>query len=554
MKQFAAQGNDGERENLMAVSTEKQSWTGRLLKSRLFRWGAGIIAALALVLFSASYFLDEPLRSNMEQKLNRDLKGYSVRLPGLHVQLIGLSLTLKGLTIFQQAHPDQPVVHFPLIKASIHWREIFSGKLVAEFMLDRPQLNINLQQLRSEAASKVSLKDRGWQQALEDIYPLKINSLKIKDGSMTYIDQDPKKPLILSHLNLQAANIRNIRLPDKVYPSSFHLDTAIFGTGRGSIDGVANLLAEPYPGMKGRLMLENVPIDHLSAVSALSNLSIHGGVLRASGDAEYSPNVKNAHLENLEIKGMKLDYIHSQHTAVTEKKQAAVVEMAARKISNQPGLLLRADQVNLSGCTLGFVNKTSSNPYRVFLADTDFHLSNFSNHFSQGPAKAKLKAKFMGSGITTASADFRPEKGGADFDLYLKIEDSQLTAMNNLLLAYGDFDVSAGVFSLVTELHVKDDKIFGYIKPFFKDMKVYDRRKDTKRGVSHQMYEMLVGGVAMLLENRSHQEVATKVDIKGSVGNPETSSLQIVTELIKNAFFKAILPSFEKMLPGAGKR
>jgi hypothetical protein len=158
----------------------------------------------------------------------------------------------------------------------------------------------------------------------------------------------------------------------------------------------------------------------------------------------------------------------------------------------------------------------------------------------------------MGSGITTASGNFRPEKGGPDLDLYLKIENTQLTAMNDLLRAYGDFDVSAGAFSLTSALHIKNNAISGYIKPFFKDIKV--SRKDKGRGIFHQAYEMMIGGVALLLENRSRQEVATKANITGSVDNPETSTWQIVVELIKNAFFKAILPSFEKEVTGAGKR
>ena len=40
-------------------------------------------------------------------------------------------------------------------------------------MLDQPKININLQQLHSEAANTVPLKERGWQQAVEAIYPLK---------------------------------------------------------------------------------------------------------------------------------------------------------------------------------------------------------------------------------------------------------------------------------------------------------------------------------------------------------------------------------------------
>jgi hypothetical protein len=538
----------------MAECMKDRPWAKKLLASRVLCWVVGIPVILTLVLYGASYLLDEPLRSKMEKNLNRDLKGYSVRLPGLHVQLIGLSMTLKGLTVQQQAHPDPPVAYFPIVKASIHWRGILVGRLVAELMLDRPKININLQQLSSEAARKVPLKERGWQQALEDIYPLKINTLKINDASITYIDQDPKKPLVLSHLNLQAANIRNIHFPDQVYPSSFHLDTAIFDSGHGTVDGAANFLAKPYPGIKGRLLLEKVPVDHLSILAARSNLSIHGGVLRASGEAEYSPKVKNVHLEELTIHGMKMDYTHSQRTAGAEKKRAAMVGKTARKLSNEPDLLLRADQVSLVGCTLGMVNEAARKPYRVFLADADFHMSNFSNQFARGPAQARLKGKFMGSGGTTASATFRPEKAGPDFDLSLKIGQTQLTAMNNVLRAYGNFDVSAGVFSLVTELHVRNGAISGYIKPFFKDMKVYDRRKDKERGFGHQMYEMLIGGVASLLENRSHQEVATRADISGPVGNPETSTWQIIAELIKNAFFKAILPSFEKEATGAAKR
>ena len=291
----------------------------RIFDSKVLRWGAGIFAALILVLFIVSFFLDEPLRNMMEKKLNSHLKGYSVRLPGLHFQLIGLSLTLKGLTISQQAHPEPPVAQFPILKASIHWREILAGSLVAELRLDEPKININLLQLRSEVASKVPLKERGWQQAVQDIYPLKINTVTIRNASITYIDQDPKRPLILSNLNLLASNIRNIRLPGKSYPSSFHLDTLIFGTGHGSIDGDANFLAEPIPGIKAGFTLEKIPIDYFKPVIARSNFSIQNGLLRASGDVEYAPEIKKAHVTDLTIKGMKIDYIHSTSTAGAEK-------------------------------------------------------------------------------------------------------------------------------------------------------------------------------------------------------------------------------------------
>jgi hypothetical protein len=526
----------------------------KLQGSRALRWYVGIPAALALLLYAASFFLDEPLRRKLEGRMNSHLIGYSVKLPGLHLSLIGLSITLKGLTVLQLAHPEPPVLYFPVLKASILWSEVFSGKLVAAFVLDSPSININLQQLQSEAASTVKLKEQGWQQAVQEIYPLKINTLKVRDASVTYINRDPTKPLVLSHLNLQATNIRNIHSPDQVYPSSFHLDTAILGSGHGSIDGRANFLGEPYPGIKGRVQLTTVPVDNLKPLLAGSSFTIEGGVLGASGNAEYGPKVKLAHLEKLTVQGMKVDYLHSRATAVVEKKRVAVVGETARKLANKPSLLVRADQVNLTGCNFGMVSRTPHKPYRLFIADADLELKNFSNQFSQGPAQARLTGKFMGSGSAAATLDFRPQQAGLDLDLHLKVDETRMTSLNDLLRAYGNFDVSAGIFSLVTELHIKKDALTGYLKPFFKDMQVYDQRKDKGKPIMHKAYEKLVGAAAWLLQNRPRQEVATRVAVHGSLKNPQTSTWQIVGELFKNAFFEALLPGFDKTPTGTAKR
>lgn len=517
-------------------------------------WVVGILVSLVLILVIASFFIDEPLRRLTEKKMNQALKGYTVRLPKLHFSIIGLSITLKGLTVRQQAHPEPPVATFPYLRASVHWREILAGKLVGEMRLDDPKIHVNLKQLKSEAQSKVPMKEKGWQQAFEAIYPLKINLLKINDASITYIDQDPKRPLRLTNLDLEANNIRNIHLPDKVYPSKFHLETDIFKTGHGTVDGRANFLAEPTPGVKADIKLDKVPLDYFAPILARYNVNIEGGTLSARGDIEQGKKVQVARLKSLTVSGVKLDYVHSEKTAQAEKRRAEKVKEAAKEVSNKPDLVLSIERFLLTGSNVGFINDVGGKKFRVFLSNAEFALENFSNQFSKGPAKARLSGNFMGSGATDASATFRPEKQGPDFDLYLKIANTQLTSLNSVLRTYGNFDVTAGTFSLVTELHVKNDRIDGYIKPFFKDMKVYDRRQDKKEGFFHQVYEMLVGGVAKLLENRPRDQVATRADISGPVKNPETSTWQIIVQLVRNAFFKAILPTFEKEATALGKR
>ena len=47
--------------------------------------------------------------------------------------------------------------------------------------------------------------------------------------------------------------------------------------------------------------------------------------------------------------------------------------------------------------------------------------------------------------------------------------------------------------------------------------------------------------------------MATKADIAGPLDNPQASTWQVLVNLIQNAFFKAILPGFERELGGGGR-
>mgnify|MGYP001579402492 CR=1 FL=1 len=156
----------------------------------------------------------------------------------------------------------------------------------------------------------------------------------------------------------------------------------------------------------------------------------------------------------------------------------------------------------------------------------------------------------MGSGLLLAEATFRPEVKGPDFSLALHIENTDMQTMNDLFRAYGNFDVVRGLFSFYSELTVKHGRVTGYVKPLFQDMQVYDKRQDAEKHVFQKLYEGLVGGVAALLENAPRQEVATKTTVSGRIENPQASTWEVLWRLIRNAFFKAILPGFEKEVGG----
>jgi hypothetical protein len=166
---------------------------------------------------------------------------------------------------------------------------------------------------------------------------------------------------------------------------------------------------------------------------------------------------------------------------------------------------------------------------------------------------ATLDGRFMGSGPTKATAHFRSEIDGPDFDLRVAIENTDLRAMNDMLRAHGKFDVVAGVSAFYSEIAVKNAQAQGWVKPLFRDVQAYNPVQDRDKSAMRQLYEKVITGVGKVMKNVPRKEVATEIDISGRLDNPNTSTVQAIVKLIQNAFFKAILPGFDREVRGSGR-
>src|SRR5262249_34830123 len=125
-------------------------------------------------------------------------------------------------------------------------------------------------------------------------------------------------------------------------------------------------------------------------------------------------------------------------------------------------------------------------------------------------------------------------------------ENTDMRTMKDLFRAYGNFDVTGGLFSLYSEIKVRQGNIEGYVKPLFRDVNVYDERQDREKSVFRKLYEGLVGGVAGLLQNRPREEVATQTSISGDIESPQTSTWESVLRLVRNAIFHTVVPGFDR--------
>ena len=114
--------------------------------------------------------------------------------------------------------------------------------------------------------------------------------------------------------------------------------------------------------------------------------------------------------------------------------------------------------------------------------------------------------------------------------------------------------MTRGEFEFYSQLRIKNGHIDGYVKPLFSNLKVYDPEQDRQKSFFHKLYEIFVGGVAKVLESHKTKDVATQANISGEVGSAKASVWQIIGKAFENAFIKAILPGFERVVAGTRKK
>jgi hypothetical protein len=352
----------------------------------------------------------------------------------------------------------------------------------------------------------------------------------------------------VSHFQLRAQDIRNIRSEPGDYPSPVHAEARIFDRGRLTVDGHADLLAEPYAGIKGRVELAEIGLDYFRPVLQRSNILVTRGTFSGKGLVEYAPKFKKVDLEELRLDGLQAEYLYHKPKAAVAKEAVKQTAEAAKEVSNDPGVVLHAREMKLTDATVGFRNKDATPNYRVFIANTNLTIENFSNQKSEGYGHAHLTGRFMGTGQTVADLVMRAENHGPDFSLNARIENTDLRTMNDVLRAHPKIDVASGVMSVYSEIVVKNGRVSGYVKPLFKDLDVYDKDQDEDKKLGAKLKEKAADVVAKVFKNRKRDEVATIAKLEGPLENPRASTWEVLVNIVRNAFFQAILPGFERQL------
>ena len=116
--------------------------------------------------------------------------------------------------------------------------------------------------------------------------------------------------------------------------------------------------------------------------------------------------------------GLRGDYAYKKRTAEPVKEAAAkTAEAAAERWPTSPTCSSRpsasAPAAPPSASSTRRPRRTTGSSWPT----PNLVIENFTNQRTEGTATARLDGRFMGSGVTTVRATFRPETNGPDFDL-----------------------------------------------------------------------------------------------------------------------------------------
>ncbi|MGV9013132.1 MAG: DUF748 domain-containing protein [Flavobacteriales bacterium] len=208
---------------------------------------------------------------------------------------------------------------------------------------------------------------------------------------------------------------------------------------------------------------------------------------------------------------------------------------------------LKINRLEIHNSAIRYVDPTSKPKVDVQLSKVEVLATNLTNASDSSvvlPSKVVASAGLYG-GELTFNMGIDPLAAQPALDMNLKLTETDLTQLNDLLKAYGNFDVNKGTLSLYTEVATRNGAFTGYVKPVIKDLDVLGP-EDKNDSFFHKLYEGIVGTAGSILTNPKKDQVATKVALKGKLSDVKTSSINAIIQLLRNAFIQAIIPAIDE--------
>jgi len=208
---------------------------------------------------------------------------------------------------------------------------------------------------------------------------------------------------------------------------------------------------------------------------------------------------------------------------------------------------IEIDRLDIHNGELHFHNFNSNPPVHLILTELAGGFTNLTNadrREEQIPARFHLAGLVLGDAQLTVEGKLDPLGDFRDFSFSMKVTDIELSRINDLTEAYGNFDIESGNGNFIMELEASDGELSGYAKPLLDNVVVLDLEKDLEKGIFSAAWEAVVGGLGRIFRNQPTDRIGSQIEIRGNLDRQDISTWQAFLSVLRNAFVDAYEAQF----------
>lgn len=193
----------------------RKAASGRTKRRSRWRFVGLSLLVLAGILVAARAALPSFIRNYVQRTIDQS-ELYQGRIGDIDLYLWRGAYTIEDVRINKiTGNVPVPLFSSPRVDLAIEWDALMEGKVVGRILFDSPELNFVDS---SEDAGDQTGAGGPWLEIIRDLFPFKINSAVVRNGSIRFraVDTSPPVELQLEQLEATISNLTNIH--DEVTP------------------------------------------------------------------------------------------------------------------------------------------------------------------------------------------------------------------------------------------------------------------------------------------------------------------------------------------------
>ncbi|MBT1702414.1 DUF748 domain-containing protein [Chryseosolibacter indicus] len=202
---------------------------------------------------------------------------------------------------------------------------------------------------------------------------------------------------------------------------------------------------------------------------------------------------------------------------------------------------LKINRLTVNNGEITFSDFSTNPQVNLFLHNVQLDATNLSNtkdNPEELPSRVYFQALSAGNGQLNIAMKINVLKEVPDLDMDLRLENVNLSELNNFFKAYAKADVERGGFNLYAEVEVHDGQISGYVKPLFNEIQVANWSNDQAQPTT-MVWQSMVDFLTQTFKNQRKDQFATRVSMEGEITQVDTPFWPALWNVFSNSFVKA---------------